>query len=158
MADNFGKITQVIGPVVDIAFEGEGVSRPPIYTALRVVRPGGTPLILEVEQHIGENTVRCVAMDSTDGLKRGTKVENLGRPISVPTGDQVKGRLLNVIGQPIDHLEPLKESARRAIHQPAPDFADLSITQEILYTGIKVIDLIEPFCKGGKIGLFGGRG
>ena len=120
MANNYGKITQVIGPVVDIAFEGEGVSRPAIYTALRVQRPDGTPLILEVEQHIGENTVRCVAMDSTDGLKRGTQVENLGRPISVPTGDQVKGRLLNVIGQPIDHLETLKEGERRAIHQPAP--------------------------------------
>ena len=157
MTDNYGKITQVIGPVVDIAFEGE-VSRPAIYTALSVERPDGSPLILEVEQHIGENTVRCVAMDSTDGLKRGTRVTNLGRPISVPTGDQVKGRLLNVIGQPIDHLKPLQESARRAIHQPAPDFADLSITQEILYTGIKVIDLIEPFSKGGKIGLFGGAG
>ena len=128
MTDNYGKITQVIGPVVDIAFEGE-VSRPPIYTALSVDRPDGSPLILEVEQHIGENTVRCVAMDSTDGLKRGTRVNNLGRPISVPTGNQVKGRLLNVIGQPIDHLKPLQEGARRAIHQPAPDFADLSITQ-----------------------------
>ena len=124
MADNYGKITQVIGPVVDIAFEGEGTARPAIYTALRVQRPEGTPLILEVEQHIGENTVRCVAMDSTDGLTRGTKVENLGRPISVPTGDQVKGRLLNVIGQPIDHLKPLAEGARRAIHQPARAFLE----------------------------------
>ena len=158
MAENFGKITQVIGPVVDIAFESEGASRPPIYTALSVERPNGGELILEVEQHVGENTVRCVAMDSTDGLKRGARVKSLGRPISVPTGDQIKGRLLNVIGQSIDHLQPLKEGARRAIHQPAPPFSDLSISQEILFTGIKVIDLIEPFSKGGKIGLFGGAG
>ena len=158
MAENFGKITQVIGPVVDIAFEEEGASRPPIYTALSVERPDGSELILEVEQHVGENTVRCVAMDSTDGLKRGARVKSKGRPISVPTGDQIKGRLLNVIGQSIDHLAPLKEGDRRAIHQPAPPFSDLSISQEILYTGIKVIDLIEPFSKGGKIGLFGGAG
>ena len=158
MAENYGKITQVIGPVVDIAFEAEGATRPPIYTALSVERPDGSELILEVEQHVGENTVRCVAMDSTDGLKRGARVLSKGRPISVPTGDQIKGRLLNVIGQSIDHLQPLQETTRRAIHQPAPPFSDLSITQEILYTGIKVIDLIEPFSKGGKIGLFGGAG
>ena len=158
MADNYGKITQVIGPVVDITFDGEGSVVPEIYTALSVERHDGTEVILEVEQHIGENTVRCVAMDSTDGLQRGTKVKNLGQPISVPTGEQVKGRLLNVIGEPIDHLEEMKGGDRRAIHQPAPSFADLSISQEILYTGIKVIDLIEPFSKGGKIGLFGGAG
>ncbi len=158
MNDYFGKITQVIGPVVDVTFEGEGNNVPEIYTALSVQRHDGTELMLEVEQHIGENTVRCVAMDSTDGLQRGTKVKNLGQPISVPTGDQVKGRLLNVIGDPIDHLEDLKGGDRRPIHQPTPDFSDLSISQEILYTGIKVIDLIEPFSKGGKIGLFGGAG
>ncbi len=158
MADNYGKITQVIGPVVDIAFEGEGISRPSIYTALSVDRSDGSQLILEVEQHIGENTVRCVAMDSTDGLQRGARVKSLGRPISVPTGEQVKGRLLNVIGQPIDHLKPLEAGARRAIHQPAPAFADLSISQEILYTVILVIELIEPFFKCGKVGLFGGAG
>ncbi|MCQ2290751.1 MAG: F0F1 ATP synthase subunit beta [Muribaculaceae bacterium] len=158
MADNYGKITQVIGPVVDITFDGEGSVVPDIYTALSVERHDGTEIILEVEQHIGENTVRCVAMDSTDGLQRGTKVKNLGQPISVPTGEQVKGRLLNVIGEPIDHLQDMKGGDRRAIHQPAPSFADLSISQEILYTGIKVIDLIEPFSKGGKIGLFGGAG
>lgn len=158
MADNYGKITQVIGPVVDITFDGEGSVVPEIYTALSVERHDGTEVILEVEQHIGENTVRCVAMDSTDGLQRGTKVKNLGQPISVPTGEQVKGRLLNVIGEPIDHLKEMKSGDRRAIHQPAPSFADLSISQEILYTGIKVIDLIEPFSKGGKIGLFGGAG
>ncbi|MBR5087574.1 MAG: F0F1 ATP synthase subunit beta [Muribaculaceae bacterium] len=158
MNENFGKITQVIGPVVDVTFEGEGNQVPEIYTALSVARHDGTELMLEVEQHIGENTVRCVAMDSTDGLQRGTKVNNLGQPISVPTGEQVKGRLLNVIGEPIDHLPDLKGGDRRPIHQPTPDFSDLSISQEILYTGIKVIDLIEPFSKGGKIGLFGGAG
>ena len=158
MNENFGKITQVIGPVVDVTFEGEGNQVPEIYTALSVARHDGTELMLEVEQHIGENTVRCVAMDSTDGLQRGTKVNNLGQPISVPTGEQVKGRLLNVIGEPIDHLADLKGGERRPIHQPTPDFSDLSISQEILYTGIKVIDLIEPFSKGGKIGLFGGAG
>ena len=158
MNENFGKITQVIGPVVDVTFEGEGNNVPEIYTALSVKRHDGSVLMLEVEQHIGENTVRCVAMDSTDGLQRGTKVENLQQPISVPTGEQVKGRLLNVIGEPIDHLAPLKGGDRRPIHQPTPDFSDLSISQEILYTGIKVIDLIEPFSKGGKIGLFGGAG
>ena len=158
MNENFGKITQVIGPVVDVTFEGEGCKVPEIYRALVVKRHDGTELMLEVEQHIGENTVRCVAMDSTDGLQRGTRVQDLGQPISVPTGDQVKGRLLNVIGEPIDHLADLKGGDRRPIHQPTPDFSDLSISQEILYTGIKVIDLIEPFSKGGKIGLFGGAG
>ena len=158
MSDNFGIITQVIGPVVDIAFEGEGNAVPPIYTALKVRRDDGTDLILEVEQHIGESTVRCVAMESTDGLQRGMKAVNTGNPISVPTGEQVKGRLLNVLGQPIDHLKDLDGSSLRAIHQPAPEFADLSIRSEILYTGIKVIDLLEPYSKGGKIGLFGGAG
>ena len=158
MSDNFGIITQVIGPVVDIAFEGEGNAVPPIYTALKVRRDDGTDLVLEVEQHIGESTVRCVAMESTDGLQRGMKAVNTGNPISVPTGEQVKGRLLNVLGQPIDHLKDLDGSSLRAIHQPAPEFADLSIGSEILYTGIKVIDLLEPYSKGGKIGLFGGAG
>ena len=158
MSDNFGIITQVIGPVVDIAFEGEGNAVPPIYTALKVRRDDGTDLVLEVEQHIGESTVRCVAMESTDGLQRGMKAVNTGNPMSVPTGEQVKGRLLNVLGQPIDHLKDLDGSSLRAIHQPAPEFADLSIGSEILYTGIKVIDLLEPYSKGGKIGLFGGAG
>ena len=158
MSDNFGIITQVIGPVVDIAFEGEGNAVPPIYTALKVRRDDGSDLVLEVEQHIGESTVRCVAMESTDGLQRGMKAVNTGNPISVPTGEQVKGRLLNVLGQPIDHLKDLDGSSLRAIHQPAPEFADLSIGSEILYTGIKVIDLLEPYSKGGKIGLFGGAG
>ena len=158
MSDTTGKIAQVIGPVVDVAFEGDGVILPPIYTALSIDREDGTQLILEVEQHIGESTVRCVAMESTDGLRRGLPVNNLGRPIAVPTGDQVKGRLLNVVGDAIDKLPPLKRENLRSIHQPAPEFEDLTIGTEILATGIKVIDLLEPYSKGGKIGLFGGAG
>ena len=157
MSEKFGKIAQVIGPVVDVAFDLEQGGIPPIYTALKVTRPSGD-LILEVEQHIGEDTVRCVAMDSTDGLQRGMRVESLERPIAVPTGDQVKGRLFNVIGDAIDHLPEIKTDAVRAIHQPAPEFDDLTIGTEILFTGIKVIDLLEPYSKGGKIGLFGGAG
>ncbi|MDE5686067.1 MAG: F0F1 ATP synthase subunit beta [Paramuribaculum sp.] len=158
MSDKFGKIVQVIGPVVDVAFEGEGNALPPIFTALKVDRPDGSMLILEVEQHIGENTVRCVAMESTDGLQRGSRVDNLERPIAVPTGNQVKGRLLNVVGEAIDRLPALKRDDLRPIHQPAPEFDELTIGTEILYTGIKVIDLLEPYSKGGKIGLFGGAG
>ena len=158
MSSKFGKIAQVIGPVVDVSFEVEKNDLPAIYTALKVSRPGSTDLMLEVEQHIGEHTVRCVAMDVTDGLRRGMEVENMGQPISVPTGEQVKGRLLNVIGEPIDHLPALSEENKRPIHQPAPKFDDLAISSEILYTGIKVIDLLEPYLKGGKIGLFGGAG
>ena len=158
MNENVGKIAQVIGPVIDVIFEGEGNSVPAIYTSLGVMREDGTELILEVEQHIGEDTVRCVAMESTDGLQRGMKVVSKGMPISVPTGDQVKGRLLNVIGEPIDHLKEMEQGERRSIHQPAPAFSDLSISSEILFTGIKVIDLLEPYAKGGKIGLFGGAG
>jgi F-type H+-transporting ATPase subunit beta len=158
MSEKFGKIAQVIGPVVDVTFDGEANVLPPIYTALNVEREDGTTLILEVEQHIGESTVRCVAMESTDGLRRGMRVNNLERPIAVPTGNQVKGRLLNVIGDAIDHLPDLKRDNLRAIHQPAPEFEDLTIGTEILFTGIKVIDLLEPYSKGGKIGLFGGAG
>ncbi len=155
MSDIKGKIAQVIGPVVDVVFEG---TVPPIYTALKIDRPDGGEVILEVEQHVGEDTVRCVAMESTDGLRRGTEVTNLERPIAVPTGDQVKGRLLNVVGEAIDKLPPLKRENLRSIHQPAPEFDDLTIGTEILATGIKVIDLLEPYSKGGKIGLFGGAG
>ena len=158
MSDNNGKIAQVIGPVVDVVFEGEGNILPPIYTALKIDRPDGSETILEVEQHIGENTVRCVAMESTDGLRRGLEVKNLERPISVPTGEQIKGRLLTVIGEAIDKLPALNRDNLRSIHQPAPEFEDLTIGTEILTTGIKVIDLLEPYSKGGKIGLFGGAG
>ncbi len=156
MSDKYGKIAQVIGPVVDVIFEGDMV--PPIYTALKIDREDGSQLILEVEQHIGEDTVRCVAMESTDGLRRGMRVDNLERPIAVPTGDQVKGRLLNVLGNAIDDLGELDRENLRPIHQPAPEFDDLTIGTEILSTGIKVIDLLEPYSKGGKIGLFGGAG
>lgn len=156
MSEQTGKIAQVIGPVVDVAFDSNVI--PPIYTALKIDRADGSELILEVEQHIGEDTVRCVAMESTDGLRRGMTVVNLERPIAVPTGEQVKGRLLNVVGEAIDKLPPLSRENLRSIHQPAPDFEDLSIGTEILATGIKVIDLLEPYSKGGKIGLFGGAG
>ncbi len=158
MSANIGTVTQVIGPVIDVSFDCGKESIPPIYAALKVERDNGETLILEVEQHIGEDTVRCVAMESTDGVRRGVKVENLGRPISVPTGAQVKGRLLNVIGEPIDHLADLNRDNLRSIHQPAPAFDDLAISTEILTTGIKVIDFLEPYSKGGKIGLFGGAG
>ncbi len=158
MSANFGTVTQVIGPVIDVMFEGGKENIPPIYNALKVLRDNGEELILEVEQHIGEDTVRCVAMESTDGLRRGVKVEDLGRAIAVPTGNQVKGRLLNVVGEPIDDLPQLDRENLRPIHQPAPPFDDLAISTEVLYTGIKVIDLLEPYSKGGKIGLFGGAG
>ncbi len=158
MSANYGTVTQVIGPVIDVSFEGGKENIPPIYTALKVERDNGEELILEVEQHIGEDTVRCVAMESTDGVRRGVKVLNLDRSIAVPTGNQVKGRLLNVIGEPIDMLGELNRDNLRDIHQPAPAFEDLAISQEILFTGIKVIDLLEPYSKGGKIGLFGGAG
>ena len=158
MSEIKGRIAQVIGPVVDVAFDGDNVLIPPIYTALKIERPEGGETILEVEQHIGENTVRCVAMESTDGLRRGLPVTDLGRPIAVPTGAQIKGRLLNVVGEAIDKLPPLDRTNLRSIHQPAPEFEDLTIGTEILATGIKVIDLLEPYSKGGKIGLFGGAG
>ena len=158
MSENLGTVVQVIGPVIDVSFEGGKDQIPPIYTALQVLRDNGEELILEVEQHIGEDTARCVAMESTDGVRRGVKVRNLGTPISVPTGTQVKGRLLNVVGEPIDMLGALNRDNLRGIHQPAPEFDDLAISQEILFTGIKVVDFLEPYMKGGKIGLFGGAG
>ncbi len=158
MSELIGKTAQVIGPVVDVVFEGLEAGLPPIYTALKIDRPDGTFLTLEVEQHIGENTVRCLAMESTDGLRRGMPAVSMGHPIAVPTGDQIKGRLLNVLGDAIDNLPALAETDLRSIHQPAPEFDDLTIGTEILTTGIKVIDLLEPYSKGGKIGLFGGAG
>ena len=158
MSEINGKIAQVIGPVVDVIFEGDDTVIPPIYTALQIEREDGSQTVLEVEQHIGENTVRCVAMESTDGLRRGMEVKNLQRPIAVPTGTQIKGRLLNVLGEAIDKLPALDRDNLRSIHQPAPEFEDLTIGTEILSTGIKVIDLLEPYSKGGKICLFGGAG
>ncbi len=154
-----GKISQIIGPVIDVVFEGENISLPKIYDSMKVTRPDGQEVILEVQQHTGENTVRSIAMDSTDGLQRGKEVELLGSPIKMPKG-KVFGRLFNVIGDPIDGMEQMPKDADNGspIHKPAPEFDQLSTSTEPLYTGIKVIDLIEPYSKGGKIGLFGGAG
>ncbi|WP_413533450.1 F0F1 ATP synthase subunit beta [Empedobacter brevis] len=152
-----GKIAQVIGPVIDVIFDNaEGL--PNIYDALEVPRQGKETLILEVEQHIGEDTVRCIAMDSSDGLQRGQEVIALGRPIMVPIGEDVKGRVFNVVGDAIDGLGNLDKENGLPIHRPAPKFEELSTSAEVLFTGIKVIDLVEPYVKGGKIGLFGGAG
>ena len=156
-----GHISQIIGPVVDVFFDlkkSEELELPALQDALSVTRDNGHEITLEVQQHIGEFTVRTVAMDTTDGLRRGTEVKALGRPISMPVGDQVKGRLLNVIGETIDGLKPLDQTGAYPIHHPAPKFKDLITTQEILSTGIKVIDLLQPYLRGGKIGLFGGAG
>ncbi len=149
-----GKVTQVIGAVVDVQFEGE---LPEILNALETEN-NGKKLILEVAQHLGEGTVRTIAMDGTEGLVRGAEVSNTGAPISVPVGKETLGRILNVIGEPVDEKGPVKTKEKRAIHQEAPDFADQSTESEILVTGIKVIDLLAPYTKGGKIGLFGGAG
>ncbi len=154
---NKGKITQVIGPVVDVSFENDA-QLPKILDALRVVRPDGQEVILEVQQHLGEDRVRTIAMDATEGLRRGLEAEDLGQPISVPTGEAIKGRLFNVVGKAIDGLSDPYSPHRLPIHRSAPRFEDLSTATEVLYTGIKVIDLIEPYAKGGKIGLFGGAG
>ena len=152
-----GRIAQVIGPVIDVIFDNaEGL--PNIYDALEVPRAGKETLILEVEQHIGEDTVRCIAMDSSDGLQRGQEVIALGRPIMVPIGEEIKGRVFNVAGDAIDGLANLNKENGFPIHRPAPKFEDLSTATEVLFTGIKVIDLVEPYAKGGKIGLFGGAG
>jgi F-type H+-transporting ATPase subunit beta len=153
---NKGKISQIIGPVLDIEFEkGE---LPEIYNAIKIVREDGTELITETQQHLGENIVRTVAMDSTDGLMRGMDAIDLGEPITVPVGPETLGRLINVIGEPIDEQGPIKTSKRYPIHRPAPSLEELSTSDEILETGIKVIDLLEPYSKGGKTGLFGGAG
>lgn len=156
-----GRVSQIIGPVVDVYFEQEDnkeIVLPSIHDALVVERNSNKDLIIEVQQHIGENTVRCVAMDSTDGLSRGLNVVASGKPISMPVGDQVKGRLMNVIGDSIDGMQLLNKEGSYPIHREPPKFEDLTTTEEVLYTGIKVIDLLEPYVKGGKIGLFGGAG
>ena len=157
MAQNIGKIIQIIGPVIDASFEKEGGELPGIYDALEVVREGTDNLVIECQQHIGENTIRCVAMDATDGLKRGMDVISTDSPIIMPTGEASLGRLLNVIGNAVDGLEQLPKNGLN-IHNEPPKYKDLTTEIEILYTGIKVIDLIEPYAKGGKIGLFGGAG
>lgn len=155
---NKGKITQIIGPVVDVSFSAEGSKLPNIMDALKVTRPDGIEVVLEVQQHLGEEAVRTIAMESTDGVSRGTEVIDLGAPIKMPTGEAIKGRLFNVVGEAIDGMEQVDNTNGLPIHRDAPKFEDLSTSTEVLFTGIKVIDLIEPYAKGGKIGLFGGAG
>lgn len=152
---NQGKIKQIIGPVVDVHFEGK---LPEIYNALELTRDNGQKVVLEVQQHLGEDSVRTVAMDSTDGLVRGMAVVDRGAPIKMPIGEGIKGRLFNVVGEAIDGLGQLDTSNGYPIHRQPPRFEDLATNTEVLFTGIKVIDLIEPYAKGGKIGLFGGAG
>ncbi|MDF2763647.1 MAG: atpD [Rhodospirillales bacterium] len=149
-----GKITQVLGAVVDVQFDGE---LPPILNALKVQNQG-RPLVLEVAQHLGENTVRCIAMDTTDGLVRGREVTDTGSPISVPVGPETLGRIINVIGDPIDERGPVGATKSSPIHRPAPEFVEQSTEAQVLITGIKVVDLLAPYARGGKIGLFGGAG
>jgi len=151
-----GEILQIIGAVVDVKFYEEKL--PAIYNAIHIPKEDGSNLVLEAQQHLGEDAVRCVAMDSTDGLVRGMKAYDTGQPITVPVGPATLGRLINVWGEPIDELGPIKEKARYPIHRPAPKLENLDTSYEILETGIKVIDLLEPYTKGGKTGLFGGAG
>ena len=162
MSQITGHISQIIGPVIDVYFNTEGQEAekvlPKIHDALKIDRGDGRDLVVEVQQHIGEDTVRCVAMDNTDGLHRGLEAIPMGTPIVMPAGDQIKGRMLNVIGQPIDGMKQLDMAGAYPIHREAPSFEELSTKKEILATGIKVIDLLEPYMKGGKIGLFGGAG
>ena len=164
MSTHIGYISQIIGPVVDVYFPTDEKNAaevlPKIHDALEVTHPDGRTLVIEVQQHIGEDTVRTVAMDNTDGLARGLEVRQTGMPISMPIGNQVKGRMLNVIGETIDGLNQVSKTPETAypIHREAPKFEDLKTSREVLYTGIKVIDLLEPYMKGGKIGLFGGAG
>ena len=155
-----GYISQIIGPVIDVSFEA-GLREddlPAIHSAMTIARDHGRRLIIEVQQHIGENTVRCIAMDSTDGLCRGMEVVSEGASITMPVGSQIKGRLMNVTGDEIDGMDALDRKGAQPIHRDPPPFDTLSTSQEVLYTGIKVIDLLEPYVKGGKIGLFGGAG
>lgn len=160
MSQLVGHISQVIGPVVDVFFDtaNPSLNLPQINDALEVKRPDGRSLILEVKQHIGEDTVRAVAMDSTDGLSRGLEAVPLGSPIRMPIGDHVKGRLMNVVGNSIDGMKPLSNQGGAPIHREPPKFEELQTTREVLFTGIKVVDLLAPYAKGGKVGLFGGAG
>ena len=160
MSKAIGKVSQIIGPVVDVVFNSKDAELPKIYDSLEIIKKDGTKLILEVQSHVGEDTVRTISMDSTDGLSRGTDVLSTGNPIQMPIGADVYGRLFNVIGDAIDGLGDLPKTGENgmSIHRQAPRFEDLSTSSEVLFTGIKVIDLIEPYSKGGKIGLFGGAG
>ena len=156
---NIGKVKQIIGPVVDVSFDVEGSVIPEILNALVIKRDGADDLVLECQQHLGENSVRAIAMDATDGLTRGADVIDTGKPIAMPVGEAIKGRLFNVVGEPIDGLGRVEKGDNAyPIHNHPPRFEDLSTESEVLFTGIKVIDLIEPYSKGGKIGLFGGAG
>ncbi len=155
---NKGKVTQVIGPVVDISFSEEGSTLPKIYNALEVTKPNGQVVVLECQQHLGEDRIRTIAMDSTEGLVRGMEVIDKGETITMPTGDEIRGRLFNVVGETIDGIGSIDSKVRASIHKQAPSFDELATSTEVLYTGIKVIDLLEPYAKGGKIGLFGGAG
>ena len=155
---NVGKITQVIGPVVDVCFDAEDSKLPNILDALVVKKDNGVEVILETQQHLGEERIRAISMESTEGLRRGMEVSDLGSPISMPAGDEIKGRLFNVVGTAIDGIDQPKVEGKLPIHRNAPKFEELSTSSEVLFTGIKVIDLVEPYVKGGKIGLFGGAG
>src|SRR5688572_7081650 len=155
---NKGKIAQVIGPVVDISFTEANSQLPAILDALFVTKNDGQKIVLECQQHLGENLVRAIAMDSTDGLTRGMEVTHTGQGIQMPVGDAIKGRLFNVVGEAIDGIGEVDMAGGRSIHRDAPKFDELSTKSEPLFTGIKVIDLLEPYAKGGKIGLFGGAG
>jgi F-type H+-transporting ATPase subunit beta len=155
---NIGKVVQVIGPVVDVSFAAENSKLPNILDALTITRPDGAKLVLECQQHLGEDRVRTIAMESTEGLVRGTEVVDTGKPIAMPIGEEIRGRLFNVVGEPIDGMEPPKTTKSRPIHSPPPRYEDLTTSTEVLFTGIKVIDLLEPYSKGGKVGLFGGAG
>src|SRR5499426_327725 len=153
-SNQIGHITQVIGAVVDVQFDSH---LPAILNALET-KNGGNRLVLEVAQHLGESTVRTVAMDTSEGLVRGQEVTDTGQPIAVPVGDGTLGRIINVVGEPVDEAGPVPHKEMRAIHQEAPSYTDQSTEAEILITGIKVVDLLAPYAKGGKIGLFGGAG
>ena len=153
-AVNKGKVTQVIGPVVDVSFEGEFSHLPAILNALEVTKANGTKIILEVQQHLGEDRIRAIAMDGTEGLQRGQDVFDLGGAITMPTGEGIKGRLFNVVGHAIDGIPQPKSDGGMSIHRLAPKFDELATSTEVLFTGIKVIDLLAPYVKGGKIGLF----
>ena len=158
MSKNIGKIAQIIGPVVDVKFDSTNNSLPNIYDALEITKENGNKVILECQQHVGEDTVRAISMDSTDGLSRGDEVLATGSPILMPIGEEIKGRLFNVVGDAIDGIGEVSKKGGYPIHREAPKFEDLSTSSEVLFTGIKVIDLVEPYSKGGKIGLFGGAG
>ena len=158
MSSVTGKISQIIGPVIDVSFDKEGVELPNIFDALEVTNSKGQIIVLECQKHVGENTVRAIAMDSTDGLRRGMDVVSTGRAIIMPIGTQIKGRLFNVVGEAIDGIGETDKTGGYEIHRQPPAFDQLKTSTEVLFTGIKVIDLIEPYPKGGKIGLFGGAG